>query len=103
MNNISRFFFISGILYLNGKLDFESQRQYYLSIEGTRGSSPPLSDVTVVVINVTDINDHKPVFSQEEYQEEIPENAVVGDLVVMVRNQKWGKKIEILLVIEQNQ
>ncbi|XP_040201060.1 protocadherin Fat 2 [Rana temporaria] len=74
----------TGILYLNGKLDFESQRQYYLSIEGTRGSSPPLSDVTVVVINVTDINDHKPVFSQEEYQEEIPENAVVGDLVVMI-------------------
>ncbi|KAM5172175.1 protocadherin Fat 2 [Mantella aurantiaca] len=74
----------TGTLYLNGMLDFEFQCQYYLSIEGTRESSPPLSDVTVVVINVTDINDHKPVFSQEEYLAEIPEDAVVGDLVVMI-------------------
>ncbi|XP_068134493.1 protocadherin Fat 2 [Hyperolius riggenbachi] len=74
----------AGTLFLKGKLDFENQHQYFLSIEGTRGSYPPLSDVTVVVINVTDINDHKPVFTQEEYQAEIPEDAVVGDLVAMV-------------------
>ncbi|XP_072256548.1 protocadherin Fat 2 [Pyxicephalus adspersus] len=74
----------TGTLYLNRNLDFESQPQYYLSVEGTRQSSPPLSDVTVVVINVTDINDNKPIFSQEEYQAEIPEDAVVGDLVVMI-------------------
>ncbi|XP_075066196.1 protocadherin Fat 2 [Mixophyes fleayi] len=74
----------TGTLYLIGNLDFELQHQYYLSIEGTRGGSPPLSDVTVVVINITDVNDHKPIFSQEEYEEEIREDAVVGDLVVMV-------------------
>ncbi|XP_063784401.1 protocadherin Fat 2 [Pseudophryne corroboree] len=74
----------TGILYLNGNLDFESQNQYYLSIEGTRGGFPPLSDVTVVVINVTDVNDHWPIFSQEEYEEEIREDAVVGDLVLLV-------------------
>ncbi|KAM9311065.1 protocadherin Fat 2 [Gastrophryne carolinensis] len=74
----------TGTLYLNQKLDFESQHQYYLSIEGTRGGSPPLSDVTVVLINVTDVNDHRPIFSQEEYEAEIPEDAVVGDLVTMV-------------------
>ncbi|XP_053574662.1 protocadherin Fat 2 [Bombina bombina] len=74
----------TGALYLNRNLDFEVHHQYYLSIEGTKASSPPLSDVTVVVINVTDVNDHKPVFTQEEYEGEISENAMPGDLVLEV-------------------
>ncbi|KAG8579549.1 hypothetical protein GDO81_010938 [Engystomops pustulosus] len=74
----------TGKLYLNKKLDYESQKQYYLSIEGTRASSPPLSDVTVLVVNITDVNDNKPIFSLEEYEAEIQEDAVVGDLIVMV-------------------
>ncbi|XP_063303933.1 protocadherin Fat 2 [Pelobates fuscus] len=74
----------TGTLYLNGNLDFEVHHQYYLSIEGTRSSSPPLSDVTVVVINVTDVNDHEPIFNQEQYEAEISEDSVVGDLVLVV-------------------
>ncbi|KAM8974291.1 protocadherin Fat 2 isoform 2-T2 [Pelodytes ibericus] len=74
----------TGTLYLNGDLDFEAHHQYYLSIEGTRSSSPPLSDVTVVVINVTDVNDHEPIFLQEMYDAEISEDSVVGDLVLVV-------------------
>ncbi|XP_077122485.1 protocadherin Fat 2 [Ranitomeya variabilis] len=74
----------TGKLYLNKKLDYESQHQFYLSVEGTRASSPPLSDVTVLVVNITDVNDNKPIFSLEEYETEIREDAVVGDLIVMV-------------------
>ncbi|XP_040296233.1 protocadherin Fat 2 [Bufo bufo] len=74
----------TGKLYLNKKLDYESQHQYYLSVEGTRASSPPMSDVTVLVVNITDVNDNKPIFSLEEYEAEIREDAVVGDLIVMV-------------------
>uniref|UniRef100_A0A8C5MTU4 FAT atypical cadherin 2 n=1 Tax=Leptobrachium leishanense TaxID=445787 RepID=A0A8C5MTU4_9ANUR len=74
----------TGTLYLEGSLDYEVHRQYYLSIEGTRSSSPPLSDVTVVVINVTDVNDHEPMFNQEAYEANISEDSVVGDLVLVV-------------------
>ncbi|XP_075458244.1 protocadherin Fat 2 [Ascaphus truei] len=74
----------TGILYLNRSLDFEVRHQYYLSVEGTRVSSTPLSDVTVVVVNVTDVNDHEPIFNQEEYDSQICEDAVVGDLVLVV-------------------
>lgn len=74
----------TGKLYLNKKLDYESQHQYFLSVEGTRTSSPPLSDVTLLVVNITDVNDNKPIFSLEEFEAEIQEDAVVGDLIVMV-------------------
>ncbi|KAG9491170.1 hypothetical protein GDO78_006506 [Eleutherodactylus coqui] len=74
----------TGKLYLNKKLDYESQHQYYLSVEGTRISTPPLSDVTVLVVNITDVNDNKPIFSLKEYEAEIQEDAVVGDLIVVV-------------------
>ncbi|XP_053320417.1 protocadherin Fat 2 [Spea bombifrons] len=74
----------TGILSLNGNLDYEVHQQYFLSVEGTRSSFPPLSDVTVVVINVTDVNDNEPIFNQEGYEAEISEDSVVGDLVLVV-------------------
>ncbi|KAG8438891.1 hypothetical protein GDO86_005181 [Hymenochirus boettgeri] len=72
----------TGVLYLNKNLDYEANDQYYLSVEATSDGYPPVSDVTVVVINVSDINDHEPVFSQEDYEAEIWEDVVVGDFVL---------------------
>ncbi|OCT88214.1 protocadherin Fat 2 [Xenopus laevis] len=74
----------TGSLYLNNNLDFETDHQYYLSIEATSDDYPPLSDVTVVIINVSDVNDHEPIFSKEDYVAEIREDAVVGDFVLAV-------------------
>ncbi|OCT86214.1 protocadherin Fat 2 [Xenopus laevis] len=74
----------TGRLYLNNHLDFEMDHQYYLSVEATSDDFPPLSDVTVVIINVSDVNDHEPIFRQEEYDAEIREDSVVGDFVLAV-------------------
>uniref|UniRef100_A0A8D2JJ96 FAT atypical cadherin 2 n=1 Tax=Varanus komodoensis TaxID=61221 RepID=A0A8D2JJ96_VARKO len=74
----------TGILSVNGSLDFEVSHEYYLSIEGTRKGSTSLSDITMVVINITDINDHMPTFSQDLYTADIQENAAIGELVLMV-------------------
>ncbi|XP_028574146.2 protocadherin Fat 2 [Podarcis muralis] len=74
----------TGILYVNGSLDFEVSHEYYLSIEGIRKGSASLSDITMVVINVTDINDHVPMFSQDPYIADIREDAAVGEMVIMV-------------------
>ncbi|XP_042309716.1 protocadherin Fat 2 [Sceloporus undulatus] len=74
----------TGILYVNGSLDFEVSHEYYLSIEGTRKGSASLSDIAMVVINVTDINEHMPKFSQDLYIADIREDAAVGEMVLMV-------------------
>ncbi|XP_069510101.1 protocadherin Fat 2 [Ambystoma mexicanum] len=74
----------TGILNLNNSLDFEVRHQHSLSVEGTRGNGVSLSDVIVVVINVTDINDCRPRFAQESYSVGISEDAAIGDVVLSV-------------------
>uniref|UniRef100_A0A663MKD2 FAT atypical cadherin 2 n=1 Tax=Athene cunicularia TaxID=194338 RepID=A0A663MKD2_ATHCN len=65
-------------------LDFEASHEYYLSIEGTRKGSASLSDVTMVVINITDINDHAPEFIQDPYFADIREDAAVGEIILTI-------------------
>ncbi|KAJ1128407.1 hypothetical protein NDU88_006786 [Pleurodeles waltl] len=74
----------TGVLYLNDSLDFEVCHQHSLSVEGTRGNEVSLTDVIVVVINVTDINDCKPQFAEESYSVEVSEDAAIGDVVLLV-------------------
>uniref|UniRef100_UPI003AAED03C protocadherin Fat 2 n=1 Tax=Centroberyx gerrardi TaxID=166262 RepID=UPI003AAED03C len=73
----------TGILTLTEPLDFEVCREYYLSVEGTRGKSS-LGDVTMVIINVTDVNDNAPVFGRGDYSAEISEALTPGSLVMQV-------------------
>ncbi|KAK9406470.1 protocadherin Fat 2 [Crotalus adamanteus] len=81
----------TGILYVNGTLDFEVAHDYYLTIEGIRKTSTSLSDVTMVIINITDINDHMPEFDQDLYIADISEDAAIGEIVLMVlANDKDG-------------
>lgn len=75
-----------GILYVNGTLDFEVAHEYYLTIEGIRKTSTSFSDVTIVVINITDINDHMPEFGQDLYIANISEDAAIGEIVLTVRH-----------------
>ena len=74
----------TGLLTLVAPLDFEVAREYYLSVEGSRGK-PSLSDITTVIINVTDINDNTPEFAQGGYSTEITEDLTPGGLVMKVR------------------
>ncbi|KAK5924599.1 hypothetical protein CgunFtcFv8_017200 [Champsocephalus gunnari] len=70
----------TGLLTLNAPLDFEVTREYYLSVEGRRGKSS-LSDITTVIINVTDLNDNAPVFQRGDNSAEVPEDLNPGSLV----------------------
>ena len=76
----------SGILYVNGNLDYETTPKYFLSIECSRKSSSSLSDVTTIVVNVTDVNEHHPRFTHDLYTVRVLENAAVGDAILTVRN-----------------
>nr|XP_039326783.1 protocadherin Fat 2 [Saimiri boliviensis boliviensis] len=74
----------TGILYVNASLDFETSPKYFLSIECTRKSSSSLSDITTVVVNITDVNEHRPRFPQDPYSTRVLENALVGDVILTV-------------------
>ncbi|XP_070426535.1 protocadherin Fat 2 [Equus przewalskii] len=74
----------TGILYVNRSLDFETNPKYFLSIECSRKGSSSLSDMTTIVVNITDTNEHRPRFLQDLYSTRVLENAVVGDLVLTV-------------------
>lgn len=75
---------LAGLVTLVAPLDFEVSREYYLSVEGSRGKSP-LSDITTVIINVTDVNDNPPVFGRSDYSAEVSEDLTPGRLVMKVR------------------
>ncbi|XP_030622122.1 protocadherin Fat 2 [Chanos chanos] len=74
---------VTGVLSVNASLDFELSREYYLSVEGSRGKAS-LSDVAMVIINITDINDNPPVFSRGDYSAEVGEDVSPGDVVMQV-------------------
>uniref|UniRef100_A0A8C9QC51 FAT atypical cadherin 1 n=1 Tax=Spermophilus dauricus TaxID=99837 RepID=A0A8C9QC51_SPEDA len=74
----------TGAIFIIENLDYESSHEYYLTVEATDGGTPSLSDVATVNINVTDINDNTPVFSQDTYTTVISEDAVLEQSVITV-------------------
>lgn len=65
-------------------LDYEASREFSLTVEATDGETPSLSDRAVVSINVTDVNDNSPVFSQTVYAAVVSEDIEPGKAVLTV-------------------
>ena len=65
-------------------LDYEVSHEYYLTVEAKDGGTPPLSDMATVNINLTDVNDNSPAFSQATYAAVVSEDAEPGKTVVAV-------------------
>lgn len=78
----------SGDIFVIEPLDYEVSHEYYITIEATDGGSPPLSDMATVNINLTDVNDNRPIFSQDIYTAVVSEDAELGRTVLMVRDWK---------------
>ena len=91
-------------LTLNSQLDYEAMTSYRLTIraedEGT--PSPLYSDVSVA-IDVIDVNDNAPVFTQKRYAVEIPENVAVGTEVlrVMASDRDSGENGRVTYLLEE--
>ena len=75
----------AGLLTLARALDYEVHREYYISIEGTRGRAG-LGDSTMVIVNVTDVNDNVPVFQRATYSAHVPESLTPGNAVLQVHS-----------------
>ncbi|XP_074216924.1 protocadherin beta-12 [Camelus bactrianus] len=71
-------------LVLDKALDYEEQSELSFILTALDGGSPPRSGTAMVRVVVVDINDNSPEFEQPFYEVKIPEDSVLGKLVVTV-------------------
>ncbi|XP_059201690.1 protocadherin alpha-8-like [Centropristis striata] len=72
------------ILIVQKSLDRETAGRHSLVLTALDGGKPPKSGEMYILVNVLDINDNAPVFSQDQYSVMIDENAPVGTTVIQV-------------------
>lgn len=65
-------------------------------MEAKDGGTPALSAVATVSINLTDVNDNPPRFSQDVYSAVISEDALVGDSVILVGASRKFKCLRLI-------
>ncbi|KAG8002320.1 Protocadherin Fat 3 [Nibea albiflora] len=75
---------LTGAILVAQSLDYETCRDYFLTVEARDGGTPPLSAITTVNINLTDVNDNAPMFSCDLYTAVVSEDATIGESVVQM-------------------
>ncbi|KAM8732248.1 protocadherin alpha-7-like [Acanthopagrus schlegelii] len=71
-------------LILQKPLDRESVKTHVLLLTAIDGGKPPRSGNMTIIVNVSDVNDNPPVFTQESYTVQLKENSPPGTTVVQV-------------------
>lgn len=84
---IAYYVYVSGSIFVADDLDFEVCKDYYLTVEAWDGGNPPLSSATMVTIELMDVNDNAPAFSQDIYNVLVSEDALVGHTITKVTLQ----------------
>lgn len=79
---------------LSATLDYESQRVHHLTVQAVDHGLPPLSSTQTLTVEVGDVNDQAPVFSQSIYNASVAENRDPGEPVIRVSatDKDSGKK-----------
>ncbi|XP_026212883.1 protocadherin alpha-3-like [Anabas testudineus] len=65
-------------LVISGSLDRELISNYNITIRATDKGEPPLSNTSVVIVKVSDVNDNAPKFSEDVIDIYVKENSPVG-------------------------
>ncbi|CAL1526834.1 unnamed protein product [Lymnaea stagnalis] len=73
-----------GILTVAEPLDHEVSREYFITVLATDRGTPPLTNTAIVIINITDINDNPPRFSQDAYTVHVLESVAAGTEIFKV-------------------
>ncbi|XP_075902941.1 protocadherin alpha-6-like [Nelusetta ayraudi] len=71
-------------LLLQKALDREKQSVIRLILTAVDGGTPAKSGTMTVIVNVLDINDNAPVFSQTLYKASVHENVMIGSTIVVL-------------------
>nr|XP_046274188.1 protocadherin-23 isoform X2 [Scatophagus argus] len=74
----------TGLLFLSAPLDYETQRLHRLTIRAVDHGLPSLSSIQTLTVEVGDVNDQSPVFSQSIYNASVAENRDPGEPVIRV-------------------
>ncbi|KAM4750324.1 protocadherin-23 isoform 2-T3 [Anableps anableps] len=74
----------TGLLFLSAPLDYETQRVHRLTVQAVDQGAPSLSSTQTLTVEVGDVNDHPPIFSQTTYMTTVVENKAPGEPVVTV-------------------
>ncbi|XP_066515899.1 protocadherin Fat 1a isoform X2 [Hoplias malabaricus] len=75
----------SGTIWTARMLDHEEKSQHKLTVRAVDGGVPALSSEVSVMIEITDLNDNAPMFSQNLYEAAISELAPRGHFVTQVQ------------------
>ena len=73
---------LSAELVLQKALDREKEAVITLTLTAVDGGKPPRSGTLQIIVNVMDVNDNAPFFSQSLYKAQIVENAEIGTTVL---------------------
>ncbi|KAK5868871.1 hypothetical protein PBY51_009848 [Eleginops maclovinus] len=76
--NIEDMFYVeqaSGVLTVESPLDYENKKAFTLLVEVRDSGSPPFSSFAEIHINISDVNDNFPQFTQADYRCEVFENS----------------------------
>ncbi|XP_051936150.1 protocadherin alpha-8-like isoform X20 [Hippocampus zosterae] len=89
---------VSAELVLKKALDREKQPLITMTLTAVDGGSPPKSGTSQLVINVLDINDNIPTFSESLYKTTLIENAALGTQIMTLNatDADEGSNSEIL-------
>ncbi|XP_040829948.1 protocadherin gamma-A2-like [Ochotona curzoniae] len=71
-------------LVLERPLDREQEAAHHLLLVASDGGDPVLSGTSRILVNVLDVNDNAPVFTQPEYRVSVAENVAVGTRILTV-------------------
>lgn len=75
----------SGVIRTNKLLDRETQPVYYLVAQAFDKGQPALSNATLIVVRIDDINDSPPRFPSEKYVFYISENSPLNSIVGRIK------------------
>ena len=84
---LSRWFAVdpsAGVVKTAQRLDRETAGIVYLTVTAVDKGKPPRSTNTTVTVTLIDVNDNSPVFSQQQYNIEVPENESPGAVVAII-------------------
>ncbi|XP_059202502.1 protocadherin alpha-3-like [Centropristis striata] len=72
------------ILIIQKSLDRESAKTHVLLLTAIDGGKPPRSGNMTITVDVLDVNDNPPVFTQDSYTVHLKENSPLGTTVIRV-------------------